>query len=75
LSYSKKEAAQKYRIDRVYADKAHDNRRNFNLLDDINAKPAISIRKNAYTRSKGLPLRRDEVLLIKKLGIRWMENS
>ena len=70
MSYSKKEAAQKYRIDRVYADKAHDNRRSFNLLDDINAKPAISIRKNAYTRSKGLPLRRDEVLLIKKLGIR-----
>ena len=37
-------------------------------IDDINAEPAISIRKNASTRSKGCPLRKDEVLLIKKLG-------
>jgi hypothetical protein len=40
---------------------------NFNILDDINAETAISIRKNTSTRSKGCPLRRDEVLLIKKL--------
>jgi hypothetical protein len=61
-----KEAAKKYDIDKVYGDKAYDNRKNFNILDDINAEPAISIRKNASTRSKGCPLRRDEVLLIKK---------
>ena len=55
---------------KVYGDKAYDNRMNFNILDDINAEPAISsIRKNASTTiSKGCPLRRDEVLLIKKLG-------
>jgi hypothetical protein len=63
-----KESATKYDIDKVYGDKAYDNRENFNILDDINAEPAISIRKNASTRSKGCPLRRDEVLLIKKLG-------
>jgi hypothetical protein len=53
----------------MYGDKAHNNnRKNFNILDGINAEPAISIRKNASTRSKGCQLRRDEVLLIKKLG-------
>jgi Transposase DDE domain len=46
-----KEAAKKYDIDKVYGDKAYDNRKNFNILDDINAEPAISIRKNASTRS------------------------
>jgi hypothetical protein len=64
-----KEAAQNYNIDMVYADKAHDNRRSFNLLDDLNIEPAINIRKNASIKIKGCPLRRDEVfLLIKKLG-------
>jgi hypothetical protein len=63
-----KEAAEKYDVDKVYADKAYDNRRSFNLLDDINAEPVIRIRKNASTRSKGCPLRRDEVFLVKKLG-------
>jgi hypothetical protein len=63
-----KEAAQNYNIDRVYADKAHDNRRSFNLLDNLNIEPAINIRKNASIKTKGCPLRRDEVLLIKKLG-------
>ena len=63
-----KEAAQNYNINMVYADKAHDNRRSFNLLDDLNIEPAINIRKNASIKTKGCPLRRDEVLLIKKLG-------
>jgi len=64
-----KEAASKYDIDKVYGDKAYDNRHNFNILDKIKAEPAaIKIRKNASTRSKGCPLRRDEVLLIRKLG-------
>ena len=58
----------------VYADKAHDNRRSFNLLDDLNIEPAINIRKNASIKTKGCPLRRDEVLLIKKLGYdRWRQ--
>ena len=54
---------------RALAFRSYDNRKNFNMLDDINAEPVISIRKNASnTRSKGCPLRRGEVLLIKKLG-------
>lgn len=63
-----KESAKRHDIDKVYGDKAYDNRKNFNILDDMNAEPAISIRKNASTRSKGCPLRRDEVFLVKKLG-------
>jgi DDE family transposase len=59
-----KESAKRHGIvDKVYGDKAYDNRKNFNILDDINAEPAISIRKNASTRSRGCPLRRDEVFL------------
>jgi hypothetical protein len=52
----------------VYGDKAHNNRNCFNILDKINAEPAIKIRKNGSIRSKGCPLRRDEVLLIMILG-------
>ena len=63
-----REITKEYDIDKVYGDKAHDNRKNFNILDDMNIEPAISIRKNASTRSNGCPLRRDEVLLVKKLG-------
>ncbi|MGC2571204.1 MAG: IS5 family transposase [Candidatus Nitrosopolaris sp.] len=63
-----KESAKKHDIDRVYRDKAYHDRKNFNILDEINAEPAISIRKNASTILKRCPLRRDEVLLIKKLG-------
>jgi hypothetical protein len=68
LSPMIREVAKEYDIDKVYGDKAHDNRRSFNLLDDLNIEPAISIRKNASIRSNGCPLRRDEVLLISKLG-------
>ena len=64
-----KESAKRHGIvDKVYGDKAYDDRKNFNILDDINAEPAISIRKNASTTSKGCPLRREEVFLLKKLG-------
>jgi hypothetical protein len=63
-----KEAAEKCHIDKVHADKAYDNRKNFNLLDDLNAEPSIGIRKNASTRTRGCPLRREEVTVIKKLG-------
>jgi len=73
-----KESARRYSTDKVYGDdKAYDNRRkNFNLLDCINAEPTIiSSSKNASSRSKGCQIRRDEVfLLIKKLGYeRWKE--
>ena len=63
-----KEVSEQHDIDNVYADKAHDNRRSFNLLDNLNIEPAIQIRKNASIKTKECPLRRDEVLLIKKLG-------
>ena len=63
-----KEVAKEYDIDKVYGDRAHDNRKSFNLLDDLNIEPAISIRKNASTKARGCPLRRDEVLLIRKQG-------
>jgi hypothetical protein len=57
----------------VYADKPHDNR-SFKLLDNLNIEPAIQIRKNASTKAKGCPLRRDEVLPIKNLGYeRWKQ--
>ena len=69
-----KEVAEKHEINKVYADKAYDNRNNFNILDDINIEPAIIIRKNASTKSNGCPLRRDEVFLIKKIGFeRWKQ--
>jgi len=63
-----REAAEKYDIKKLHADKAHDSRRNFNLLDELDVEPAIEIRNNASTRSGGCRLRREEVLLIKKLG-------
>jgi hypothetical protein len=63
-----KEVAEEYDIDKVYGDRAHDNRKSFNLLDDLNIEPAISIRKNASTKARGCPSRRDEVLLIRKQG-------
>jgi hypothetical protein len=63
-----REATEKYDIKKLHAYKAHDNRRNFNLLDELDVEPAIEIRNNASTRSGGCPLRREEVLLINKLG-------
>ena len=57
-----KEAAQNYDIDTVYADKAHD------------IEPTINIRKNASIKTKECPLRRDEVFLISRLGLkRWKQ--
>ena len=69
-----REVSETYSIDKAYADKAHDNRRSFNLLDNLNIESAIQIRKNASTKAKGCPLRRDEVLLIRELGYeRWKQ--
>jgi hypothetical protein len=69
-----REVSETYSIDKAYADKAHDNRRSFNLLDNLNIEPAIQIRKNASIKAKGCPLRRDEVLLIRELGYeRWKQ--
>src|SRR3954471_679772 len=63
-----------YTVDKVYGDKAHDNRRSFNLLDDMNIEPVISLRKNASTKTRACPLRREEILLIRKLGYdKWKQ--
>ena len=65
-----REVSEQYGIDKVYADKAHDNKRSFQLLDGLNIQPAINIRKNASTiKIKTSPLRGWEVFLIKKLGL------
>lgn len=63
-----KEVSEGFDIDKIYGDKAYDTRRRFNLLDDLNIEPVISIRRNASTKARGCPLQRDEVLLIGKLG-------
>jgi Transposase DDE domain len=40
----------------------------------VGIEPAIQIRKNASIKAKGCTLRRDEVLLIRKLGYeRWKQ--
>lgn len=70
-----REAAEKYNIDKVFADKAHDNRKNSNLLDDLNVEPAIEIRNNASTKARGCPLRRDEVLLNQETWLSEMERD
>ncbi len=67
---------QPHNVDKVYVDKAHDNRRNFNLLDRLDVEPIIAIRNNASTRPRGCQSRREEVLLIKKLGYqRWKQDQ
>lgn len=69
-----KEVSKKRRVAKAYADAAYDSRKNFNALDDIGAEPAIKLRKGAVTRSLGSPLRREEAVLVKKLGYEgWKE--
>ena len=69
-----RESSKKYNIDKVCADKAQDNRRNFNLLERLDVEPVIAIRNNASTRERRCPLRREEILLIKELGYqRWKQ--
>lgn len=50
-----KEASKKNKIAKVYGDTAYDSRKNFNLLDEKGIEPAIRIRKNARTLSRGSP--------------------
>ena len=47
-----REVSEQYDIDKLYADKAHDNKRSFQLLDGLNIEPAINIRKNASVKTK-----------------------
>ena len=64
-----KEASKKNKITKVFGDTAYDSRKNFNLLDELEIEPAIKIRKNARTLSRGSPLRREETVLMKKVGL------
>jgi transposase len=63
-----KEASKKGKIAKVYGDSAYDARKNFNLLDELEIEPAIKIRKNATTKSLGCQLRKQESLLVKRIG-------
>lgn len=63
-----KEVAKKKKIEKAYADAAYDARCNFNLLDDLDIEPAIKIRKNASIKSHGCYLRKQEALLVRKIG-------
>lgn len=64
-----KEASKKNKIQKVYGDTAYDSRKNFNLLNDLDIEPAIKIRKNATIKSLGCYLRKQEALLVRKLGL------
>ena len=63
-----REVAKKKRIVKAYADAAYDSRTNFNVLDEYGIEPAIKLKRSATTKSKGSPLRRQEVILIKRTG-------
>jgi hypothetical protein len=63
-----KEVSKKRKVAKAYADAAYDARKNFNLLDEIGAEPAIKLKKGASTKALGSPLRRQEVLMLDALG-------
>ncbi len=63
-----KEVAKKKRVAKVYADAAYDARKNFNLLREIGAEPAIKLRKNASLKLMGSRARREEAMLLDALG-------
>ena len=63
-----KEVSKKRKVAKAYADAAYDARKNFNLLDEIGAEPAIKLRKNASFKLMGSRARRDEAMLLDALG-------
>lgn len=69
-----KEVSKKRRVTKAYADAAYDARKNFNLLNEIGAEPAIKLKKGASTKALGSPLRRQEALMLDALGYAgWKE--
>jgi len=69
-----KEVSKKRRVAKVYADAAYDARKNFNLLEEIGAEPAIKLRKGASLKGLGSPLRRQEAIMLDALGYEgWKE--
>ncbi len=69
-----KEVSKKKKIAKVHGDAAYDSRKNFNLLEEKGIEPAIKVKKNSATLSRGSPLRRKQTLIMKKFGFdRWKE--
>jgi transposase len=56
------------KVAKVYADAAYDARKNFNLLREIGAEPAIKLRKNTSLKLMGSRSRRDEAIMLDALG-------
>ena len=54
--------------DQVYADKAYDSRKIFNLLDSNSTEAIIPLRKNFRTVARGSPLRHRTARLIRNMG-------
>jgi len=69
-----KEVSKKKKIAKIHGDAAYDSRKNFNLLEDKGIEPAIKVKKNSATLSRGSPLRRKQTIIIKKFGFDgWKE--
>ena len=69
-----KEVAKKRKVAKVYGDTAYDARKNFNLLGEMGAEPAIKLRKNASFKLMGSRARKDEAMLLDALGYEgWRE--
>ena len=54
--------------DQVFADKAYDSRKIFNLPDSNSTEAIIPLRKNFRTTARGSPLRHRTARLIRKIG-------
>jgi hypothetical protein len=71
---AKKARVKKARVKKAYADGAYDARYNFNLLDELSIEPAIKVKRSSSAKPHGSPLRKEEVLLVQRLGYdRWKE--
>ena len=62
--------------DQIFADKAYDSRKIFNLLDANGTDAIIPLRKNFRTTAKGSPLRHRIARQIRNFGEeQWKENN
>ena len=63
------------RVNRVYGDGGYDSKENFNYLAENGIEPAIKIRNNSSTKSRGSPSRAKRVREYRKLGYeRWRDK-
>jgi hypothetical protein len=70
-----KEASKKNKISEVYGDTAYDARKNFNLLDELEIRPAIKIRKNARTLSRSSTLTANGIaVLLKQFSLECLQD-